>query len=100
MTRISVGTYLLNLVKFFLDVLFNVVVIGLVRIFVPMSPACGNVHYTVSEALDELRSAGVGAACALCKALSIVFKPFNPGVKNYDHCDQSMVGMPEDISSS
>ena len=97
LNKISIGQYLFNVAKL-LDVAGNVLIIGFVKFFVPMPPASGNCHYTMSEALDELRNVGSNAACVACKILTVIFGIGKP--KGYDHCAQSMDGMPTDITSS
>ena len=99
MSRMTFAAYALNLLKL-VDVAFNVVVLGIVALFVAQPPACGNCHYTTSEALAEMRSNGSKSACILCKVLSVLFKPFNRHVSHYDHCTQSMEGMPQSIANS
>ena len=99
--KMTIGEYLLNLLKL-LDVAGNVIIIGFIKFFIAMPPACGNSHFTMSEALDELRNEGSVPACQFCKLLSWVFQWFQPldQRKGYDHCAQSMIGMPEDVENS
>ena len=97
MNKQSIGQYLMNILKL-LDVAGNVLIVGFIKFFVVMPPASGNPHYTMSEALDELRNAGSKPACAVCKVLSVIFGIGRP--KGYDHCASSMEGMPNNITSS
>ena len=99
--KISFGTYLMNLLKL-VDVAINVLILGFIRLFKALPPACGNCHFTTSEALEELRRIGSLPACRVCKALSWFFKWFQSKAKRkgYDHCARSMDGMPYDIEAS
>jgi hypothetical protein len=60
-------------------------------------PAAGNSHYTVSQRLAEMRQRGSRVGCIGCAILTWVFKPFNRGIKDYDHCRESLAGFPESL---
>ena len=116
-------TYLWNIVKVF-DVCGNVFILGALVVFVKCSvTAVGSIHYTMSEAFDEMRAAKARGepvwlykeSCITCKILTAVFKFVNkvgvflkiakPLPANYDHCTDSMTnpdGTPiqSDISSA
>ena len=63
------------------------------------TPAAGNPHYTVSQRLAEMRAEGRRVGCIGCRMLTLVFRPFNPGIPNYDHCQQAMAGFPDSLPS-
>ena len=66
---------------------------------VPGVPLAGNPHATVSQRLAEMRAEGRRVGCVGCRLLTLVFRPFNPGVPNYDHCQQAMAGFPDSLPS-
>ena len=99
MNKQTIGSFFYN-IALLLDIVGNVLIVGVIKFFVAMPPASGNAHFTMSEALDELRNAGSKPACKVCQILSIMFNPFNIRKnKLYDHCASSMVGMPQDIKA-
>jgi hypothetical protein len=60
-------------------------------------PAAGNPHYTVSQRFAEMRDERRRLGCIGCQLLTWVFKWFNRGVKNYDHCASAMAGFPTSL---
>ena len=101
MNKLAILQYVFNFLKL-LDVAGNVIIVGFIKFFVSMPPASGNPHYTMSEALAELRDAGSKPACVVCNILTWFFKWFVPSNqrKTYDHCTSSMSGMPQNVNAS
>lgn len=65
----------------------------------PNIPAAGNPHYTLSQRWAYERAAGSKGACAICKILTALFKPFFPSDPNYDHCTDAIANFPTDLPS-
>lgn len=59
--------------------------------------AAANPHYTLSQRWAFERQKGNKQACVICKLLTIIFKPFNPSIKNYDHCSQAISGFSDNL---
>lgn len=63
------------------------------------TPAAGNPHFTISQRLAEMRDEKRRVGCIGCRLLTWFFKPFNPGIENYDHCTEAMLNFPLDLPS-
>ena len=90
--------YLRNILLW-LDEGANVIIIPILSFVFQLPPAAGNAHYTVSQFCAEMRERKTKFGCVACQLLTKMFKPFNPDVKDYDHCTSAMKGVPENIDA-